>query len=44
MVYTQRLRVPGGWIYETTCYGADDEITNSSTVFVPAPEVVGYPI
>jgi len=34
---TERLRVPGGWIYSV----AYDDNT-SSAVFVPVPEVVGY--
>jgi hypothetical protein len=34
--YTQRLRVPGGWLYR-------DGIS-MTTVFVPVPQVVGYPI
>lgn len=35
---TERLRVPGGWLYSV----AYDDVTN--TVFVPTPSVVGYPI
>lgn len=31
---TSRLRVPGGWLYETEC----------SVVFVPVPAAVGYAV
>jgi hypothetical protein len=40
--HVQRLRVPGGWLYTTTTH--DGEYFHSTTVFVPAPEVVGYAI
>jgi hypothetical protein len=40
---TDRLRVPGGWLYRTvemSFSGAEVEAMN--TVFVPVPNVVGY--
>lgn len=36
---TERLRVPGGWLYSVAY---DDD--TSSAVFVPVPNVVGYHI
>ena len=32
--HTQRLRVPGGWLY----------MTSGTTVFVPVPQAVGYAV
>jgi hypothetical protein len=37
---TERLRVPGGWIYSVT-YEGD---VASTSVFVPVPNVVGYAV
>jgi hypothetical protein len=34
---TERLRVPGGWLYR-------DSANAGATVFVPVPEVVGYAV
>jgi hypothetical protein len=39
---TQRLRVPGGWLYGT--YDTRDDGPIHHTVFVPVPEVVGYAV
>lgn len=40
---SKRLRVPGGWLYNTAVY-VDDEFVSADTVFVPVPEVVGYAV
>lgn len=37
---TQRLRVPGGWIYNLY----NDDNATEAAVFVPVPDVVGYSI
>ncbi len=43
--HTQRLRVPGGWLYMSNVVPTQDaEKTNTTTTFVPMPEVVGKPI
>lgn len=34
---TERLRVPGGWLYKF-----DDIFSTATMVFVPLPPVVGY--
>lgn len=44
---TERLRVPGGWLYRTTAtklnvIGKED--VSVTTAFVPVPEVVGYAV
>jgi len=40
--WTERLPVPGGWLYRMTAY-VDSEglLTATNTVFVPDPDAVG---
>lgn len=35
---TERLRVPGGWLYRDCSYD------NATMVFVPCPDAVGYAV
>lgn len=41
--FVQRLRVPGGWIYETTFSENPHAALLMTSVFVPMPEIV-HPI
>jgi len=38
----ERLRVPGGWLYQT--YNGDNYEVSKAVTFVPVPEVVGYAV
>lgn len=41
---TQRLRVPGGWLYKTQRTVGDATARVVSTTFVPVPDAVGYAV
>ena len=47
--HTQRLRVPGGWLYQTSMLvdltdQGDGVLNTLNTVFVPMPEVVKHEV
>ena len=44
VTHTQRLRVPGGWLFMTNTINDEMDTHNTNTVFVPVPEVVGYAV
>lgn len=46
MIFTQRLRVPGGWLYSVSVADVvgDEPKVRASTTFVPMPEVVSHKV
>jgi hypothetical protein len=47
LAHTQRLRVPGGWLYRDTIFTEHSDGTTNfavNVVFVPMPEVVKHAV